>query len=163
MDTIQPPTSAEPKPTIPAATLAACALARGEAQPDPATLGIEVRAAWRNLNVSGDGPECYRRCFPVGERIWRWLSEALLTCDASLPSYAAVVRADVYPGDLIATFALVRSHGVAQGRFALDVIHLVVASSAPLRPCEHHSRRDGQLEVTLPDGTTMTVPSPDWR
>lgn len=161
-----PPVAVEPaKPAIPAATLAACALARGEQQPDPSASGSEVRAAWRDLNSKGNGPECYRRRLPAGERAWQWISAERLPRGAFLASdRRATVRGDVYVGDLVATYSRSISRGHAGGRATLDSVQLVVdATEKPLRPCEHRSRRDGQVEVTLPDGTKLVTPSADWR
>ena len=140
----------------------ACAIARGE-QSDPAASGISIRGAWRDLNARGRGSESYRRRLPAGERVWAWVSGERLPRTGSRASERRCrVNGEVFDGDLVATFSRMIDSRV--GAVSIDAFALVVtALEKPLRTCEHKRRRDGQYDVTLPDGSKITVASPEWR
>ena len=163
-------------PTKPENHLEACALARGDTPPDNAAGSTKVRAAWRDLNTKGNGSESYRRRLPAGDRQWRWLSEHRLPRGAFYASDRhASVTGDVYCGDLVATYSRTIARGQAPTSASLNQIELIAdvadtpaddtrrSPTLRLVSCVYHLRRDGQLEVMLPDGSTMTTQNSDWR
>ncbi|MDE3097244.1 MAG: hypothetical protein KGK07_14745 [Chloroflexota bacterium] len=149
--------------TIDPAVAAACAIARGEQQPDPAESAISIRGAWRDLNARGRGDESYRRRLPAGAKGWAWVSDDRLPrAGIRASERRCSVSGEVFGGDLIAEFS--RSIDSRVGAVSVDSFALVVAGHAKLlHICEYKRRRDGQYAVTLPDGGDITVASPEWR
>lgn len=151
-------------PPLVAAVAIACSIARGEQQPDPAATGFSIRGAWRDLNSRGHGSESYRRRLPAGEHTWTWVSdERLPRVGIRASERRCSVEGEVFAGDLIAEFS--RSIDSRVGAVSIDYICIVGerATGKHLTACQFTRRRDGQYDVTLPDGSTVTVASPEWR
>jgi hypothetical protein len=131
------------------ATLDACAIATGEAQPDPSANAIGIRAAAKDLNAKGNGPIWYRMVWRGGR--WSYFaSERLPSGNYLAADRRATVHGDVYPGELVCQHA--RGEQV-------DAVWIVRAHEKPLRKVEFTRTRDG-LRVQLPTGAMLTLPDP---
>ena len=128
----------------------ASAIARGAARPDPAAVGTKMIAAHKDYNSRGRRREhWYRMAYRNGS--WDYIGNERLPSGTFRASERnATTHGDVFDGDILAT----HDHGGG-----IDAImHVVVNGKAVEVP--NHRRRDGNLEITLPDGTTTTVPNP---
>lgn len=124
----------------------ACAIARGELTPDPGAAGVQIRAAHRELAMRGSvREEWYRMVWRDGG--WRYLGDRRLEPNRKDTTYDIA-----YPGELI----------VQHDRGGpVDAAYLVVATQdKPLRSLDFTRRRDGQLGIALPDGSTVVRPDP---
>ena len=157
-------TTTTPAPETPADALPervrlACDVAAGRTPPAADARGHRVRAAAKDLNCKGRGPWWYRmRLAPQGKGggAWQYFSaERLPSGTFRAAERRATVHGDVFAGDLVC------SHD--RGGPMDPTIYLVCdpdEAGRVLVECEGWAaRRDGRIDVTLPDGTVVTVPA----
>lgn len=132
---------------------AACDIATGAVPSDPAAIGKNIRAAHKDLNCKGRGPCWYRMVYR--NKQWEYFSDERLPGGNYLArDRRATVHGYVYLGELVC------QHD--RGK-PIDAVWLACEPDEKdnvLVPCEYSSRRDGAIEVTLPNGQKMTVPNP---
>lgn len=141
--------------TISQRVQSACDIAAGRAEADQAATGAAIVGAKKDLNSKGRGPEWYRMVYRGG---WQYVSDERLPSGRFLAAdRRASVHGDVYSGEIVV--------GHDRGS-PVDVARLVASPNAEgkvLVPCEFVRRRDGQLGVTLPDGSLVVLPDPRKR
>jgi hypothetical protein len=161
--------TAEPATAISEAVRLACDIATGSAR-DPAAVAIITRAAWRDLNAKGNGTETYRRALSPGGA-WRFVSNDRLPRGTFLAGdRKAVVRGDVYVGDLLADYDRGLSRGASSGEAKHDgKIGLVVGHhdgkvlKEDIEWMDVVRQKDGTWRVILPTGAHLTFPAAGWR
>lgn len=135
---------------------AACDIATGRTPADPSAPGEHITGAKKDLNAKGRGPEWYRMVYRGGS--WRYVSDERLPSGTYLASdRRATVRGEVYPGEIVA------QHDRGQ---PVDLMYLVCRpddQGTRLVDCAFRRRRDGDLAVTLPDGSEIVLPDPRRR
>lgn len=149
------PAPAPTAPVISARTQAACDIATGRVPADPATMGVSMLGAKKDLNCKGRGPEWHRMVWRGGS--WNYVSSERLPSGSFRASERrAEVSGEVYPGEIIAQHDRGGPIDAAylilepqDGKFRLDI---TVAK-----------RRDGQLVFKLPDGSEVLLPNPRSR
>lgn len=133
----------------------ACGIARGEAEGPPDPVGRLI-AATKDINARGRIREWwYRMRWEPATRGWAYITnERLPAGNFRAAERRATLYAEVYVGDLLVT----HDRGGPIDPEAL----LVIKDGAKMRtvPCKVAKRRDGNLSVTLPDGTTLVTPNP---
>jgi hypothetical protein len=133
----------------------ACAIAKGEmAAPEGAF--VRVRAAYADYNARGRRrAHWYRMVYQPGAAGWEYFAEDRLKPVGMLAATRhQTVYGDVMLGDIVAQ----HDHGGP-----VDVIYLVVGDNdEPLKKCEF-ARRNGELRITLPDGTVIRKTDPRRR
>jgi hypothetical protein len=150
--TTPPPTSA---PALAATILAACAIAAGRATADPAAAPVRTRTAHKNLNCKGHGEEWYRMRWDGTQ--WIYFGERLPSGSFRASDRKAEAYGEAYPGDILVQHdrggAIDAAYVVTEGHDKGGrMIH--VAAGEVCR------QRDGQLRITLPDGTEILRPNP---
>lgn len=171
---VTPPVAAPVEPEsesdiVSEAVRLACDLATG-AVSDPAAVAIDARGSWRDLNAKGTGDETYRRALSPGGS-WRFVSAdrlprgTFLACDRK-----AVVRGDVYVGDLLADYDRSLSRGKSTGEAKHDgKIGLVVGATEghlakdDIEWMDVTRQKDGTWRVILPTGAHLTFAPAGWR
>jgi hypothetical protein len=147
--------------------VAACDVATGAAR-DPDAVGISTKGSWRDLNARGNGTETYRRALSPGGA-WRFVAEERLPRGALLASdRKAIIRGDVFSGDLVADYERSLRGGSSQGEAAHDgKIGLVVGpreqGGADIEWMDVVRQKNGTWRVVLPTGAHLTFPSAAWR
>jgi hypothetical protein len=144
----------------------ACDIATGAAKV-PTAVAIRTKGAWRDLNAKGNGSETYRRALSPGAQ-WRFVSSERLPRGTFLAGdRKAVVRGDVYVGDLVADYDRGLSRGASKGEAKHDgKIGLVVGHAdkgAEIEWMDVVRQKDGTWRVILPTGTHLTFPAAGWR
>lgn len=130
-------------------TIIACEIAAGRIPLDAAENAISVRASYKDLNCKGKGPECYRMVWRGGQWVY-FADERLPSGSFRAADRRATVYGDVYPGELVCEHP-------RGGR--IEAMWLVRSDPKPLWVVRFVRARDG-LHVTLPSGTSITVPDP---
>jgi hypothetical protein len=161
-----PPEDGEVNPIIAERVVAACDVATGAAA-DPAAVAISTKGSWRDLNARGNGTETYRRALSPGGA-WRFVAEERLPRGSLLASdRKALVRGDVFVGDLVADYERSLRGGASQGEAVHDgKVGLVVGSTgrgAEIEWMDIYRQKDGTWRVVLPTGAHLTFPGPAWR
>jgi hypothetical protein len=145
----------------------ACDIATGAAA-DPTATAIPTKGSWRDLNAKGNGTETYRRALTPG-RGWRFVASDRLPRGTFLAAdRRAVVRGDVYVGDLVADYDRSLRGGRSQGEAAHDgKVGLVVGVGADRKVIiewmDVARQKDGTWRVILPTGAHLTMPPASWR
>lgn len=128
----------------------ACGIAMGSVVSDPAEMGFTITAGKKDLNGKGRGDWWYRMVWRDGS--WQYFSEERLPTGTYLAGdRRATVSGDVFLGELVCR------HDKGG---PVDAVWVVVGGDKPLRVCKYVKRRDGSLNVTLPDGSVVSVPNP---
>jgi hypothetical protein len=147
--------------------VAACDIATGAAR-DPDAVAVRTKGSWRDLNCKGNGTETYRRALSPGGS-WRFVAEDRLPRGAFLASdRKAIVRGDVFAGDLVANYERSLRGGASRGEAAHDgKIGLVVGpreqGGADIEWMDVVRQKNGTWRVVLPTGAHLTFPSAAWR
>lgn len=133
----------------------ACDIAAGRTLASPGASGTRIVAAKKDLNAKGNGPWWYRMVWRNGS--WEYFSTDRLPMGTSRAhERRAAVYGEVFPGELVC------SHD--KGSSIDDEVNLVCfpdADDKVLVECGAVTkRRDGQLDIVLPDGSKITVPNP---
>jgi len=158
--------SSEPT-TISLAIQCACDIATGAAS-DPTAGAIRTKGAWRDLNAKGNGTETYRRALSHGGA-WRFVSPERLPRGTFLAAdRGAVVRGDVFVGDLVADYDRSLRGGKSQSEARHDgqlglVIGPAETGGAVIKWMDAIRQKDGTMRVVLPTGAHLTVVDPGWR
>lgn len=145
----------------------ACDIATGAAK-DPSANAISAKGAWRDVNAKANGSETYRRALSPGGS-WRFVSTDHLPRGMFLASdRKAIVRGDVYVGDLIADYDRSLSRGKSNGEAKHDgKIGLVIGPAADRGPevewMDVTRQKDGTWRVILPTGAHLTFAPAAWR
>lgn len=150
----------------PLAVRVACDIANGATQ-DPTSDAIDVKGAWRDLNAKGNGSETYRRALSPGGQ-WRFVSSERLPRGTFLSGdRKAIVRGDVFAGDLVADYDRALSHGKSCGEARHDgKVGLVIGRAdkgAEIEWCDVARQKNGTWRVILPTGAHLTIPAAGWR
>lgn len=137
------------------AIITACSIATGE-RTDPAATAIHVRAAKRDLNAKGNGPEWYRMVWRSGK--WSYFSTNRMPAGKFLAAERRVtLYGDAYAGEILAEHP--RGGEVTQMWLVTDPHPGENSDTVTLRKIDHVRQRDG-LRVILPTGASITLPDP---
>jgi len=153
----EPPPEPAPAPQKPDPLTLATQYAReGRVPPDEHTYSI--RAAVRDQNAKGNGPEWYRMAWRPGASSWSYFGDERMP---AFNAYNASTRRVTITGPLPPGTLLVQHH---RGR-PVDSVYLVVGPGegevrARVEELEWRKRADGNLAITLPDGTELLRPDP---
>lgn len=162
---LNPTTVPDEQPTAERERIA-CDIASGTAR-DPSATAITIRGAWREVNSRGSGGETYRRALSPGGR-WRFVSSERLPRGTFLASdRKAVVRGDVFAGDLLADFERGIRAGSSTGEARHDgKIGLVIGTDENKPQIEWMDvsrQKDGTWRIVLPTGAHLSFPPAGWR
>lgn len=139
-------------PKVALETQAACDIAAGRVQADPAAIGASIIGAKKDLNCKGRGPQWYRMVWRAGT--WQYVSDERLPAGSFRASERrAEVHGEVFPGEIVVGHdrgGPVDSAWLARER--VDGKALVTITFA--------KRRDGNLAFTLPDGSIVVLSNP---
>lgn len=131
----------------------ACDIAAGRASADPDAEGARIRGAHKDLNAKGRGPEWYRMVYRGGS--WQYVSDERLPSGTYRASdRRATVYGEVYPGEILA------DHDRGKPVDQIWLAHARDAEGDALTECEFRRRRDGDLAITLPDGSEVVLSDP---
>jgi hypothetical protein len=141
------------------AITAACAIPTGEAPADPGAKPVRIRAAHRDHNCKGVGPEWYRMRWSGAS--WEYFSEGRMPPTGVRASDRhSTLYGQAYDGDLI----IQHDRGGPVSEAYIVVGRGFQGSSgatAYLKVCQQVAiRRDGNLEITLPNGAVVVRPNP---
>ena len=149
-------TAPEAQPATPATEQriqTACDIATGKAQADPTESGKEITGAKKDLNGKGRGPQWYRMVHRNGD--WRYVSSDRLPSGSFRASERrASVSGEVFTGESVV------QHDRGQPVDAAWIICQPDAEGKVMVLCEFSRRRDGNLGITLPDGSELVLPNP---
>jgi hypothetical protein len=110
----------------------------------------QIRVASKDYNARGRCREhWYRVALRGGE--WVYFEGSLPVGNYLAADRRATLHGDVYVGELIAQ----HDRGGP-----IDVVYLVTGGDDVIQILEWRKRRDGQLAITLPDGTEVLAPNP---
>ncbi len=144
----------------------ACDIATGAAKDETAT-ALRTKGAWRDLNAKGNGDEHYRRALSPGGQ-WRFVSSERLPQGTFLAGdRKAIVRGDVYVGDLIADYDRSlrggRSQGEAQHDGKVGIVIGPKEKGVEIEWLDVVRQKNGTWRVILPTGAHLTIPAANWR
>jgi hypothetical protein len=139
-------------------TQAACDIASGRVAPDadPAPAG-QLTVAKRDYSATGARREYWYR-MRLTNGAWQYLGDRRLSQGTYYASALSdAVRADVYAGDLLIKY----NHGGPVDSVAgLVVGRKEETGKIIVADCPVVKRRDGQLAITLPDGSVIVAVNP---
>ena len=129
-----------------------CARARGEAGIPGSEIGIEIIGASQYIACSGRiHHRWYRMVWRDGA--WIYIAKRLPFFAARAAERHAETTGDVWPGEVVVEHDWRRP---LSGAFVVD-------GAGDLVACGFARRRDGDLRITLPDETEITLPDPRKR
>lgn len=135
----------------------ACAIARGEKEAPLEPLG-RFRAASKDVSARGSVREWWFRMRWTGST-WDYFGEGRLPSGTFLAAdRRATTYGPVYAGDVLICHD--RGKGIDTGAEAARLITHVAGGKIASESCQVAKLRNGQLRITLPDGTTIDRPNP---
>lgn len=132
---------------------AACDIAAGRTPADPAAPSRRITGAKKDKNARGRGPEWYRMVWRGGS--WRYVSDERLPSGNFLAAdRRATVYGEVYEGEVCV------DHDRGGPVSDAYLVCRPDEGGKVLADCTFARRRDGQLAITLPDGSVILTPDP---
>lgn len=146
-----PPTA----PNLTIDTVAAC-VAWHRATPD-AEPEVLVHTAYRDVDDSGSGPECYRQLWYAGATKWVWPDDWLPALESS--TYQEVVYQEVPVGTLVIQYERDRYRGRGgKCKMTAGLVGRTAEGKGKIHWLERKILRSRPVyEVQLPDGSTVDV------
>ena len=132
----------------------ACDIATGKTQSDPSEQGTSILGAKKDLNSKGRGDHWYRMVYRNGS--WQYVSTDRLPSGQFLASdRKATVHGDVYIGEIV----------VQHDRGGpVDTAWIITAPDPTTKAVKvdvtFTKRRDGNVGITLPDGSKLVLSNP---